>query len=71
MVSQISSAWATACSGERAAYLEKYEAGSRNAVSPQGKGKQQYTFQSWSDGGAQTHNIVAPANPVTYTARFK
>ena len=42
-----------------------------SAVSPQGKGKQQYTFQSWSDGGAQTHNIVAPANPVTYTARFK
>jgi PKD repeat protein len=42
-----------------------------SAVSPQGKGKQQYTFQSWSDGGAQTHSIVAPANPATYTARFK
>ena len=33
MVSQISSACATASSGERAAYLVKYDAGSRNAVS--------------------------------------
>jgi glucose/arabinose dehydrogenase len=42
-----------------------------SAVSPQGKGKQQYAFQSWSDGGAQTHSIVAPASSATYTARFK
>ena len=27
-------------------------------------------FTSWSDGGAQTHNIVAPATPTTYTATF-
>ena len=42
-----------------------------SAVTPQTKGKQTYTFTSWSDGGAQTHNIVAPATATTYTARFK
>lgn len=29
-----------------------------------------YTFASWSDGGAQTHTIVAPAAAQTYTATF-
>jgi hypothetical protein len=42
-----------------------------SAVSPQPKGPKSYSFSSWSDGGAQTHNIVAPANPTTYTARFR
>jgi glucose/arabinose dehydrogenase len=42
-----------------------------SAITPQTKGKQTYTFSSWSDGGAQTHNIVAPATATTYTARFK
>ena len=28
-------------------------------------------FESWSDGGAQTHSIVAPATATTYTARFR
>jgi PKD repeat protein len=48
--------------------------GSANTVSapdPQNKGKKSYNFQSWSDGGAQTHNIVAPATATTYTARFR
>ena len=48
--------------------------GSRNsisAISPQPKGPKSYTFSSWSDGGAQTHDIVAPANPTTYSARFR
>jgi hypothetical protein len=27
-------------------------------------------FQSWSDGGALTHNITAPASNTTYTATF-
>jgi len=27
-------------------------------------------FQSWSDGGALTHNIAAPASATTYTATF-
>ena len=48
--------------------------GSANTVTapdPQNKGKKSYNFQSWSDGGAQTHNIVAPATATTYTARFR
>jgi PKD repeat protein len=42
-----------------------------SAPSPQTKGKQGYKFTSWSDGGAQTHSITAPATATTYTARFK
>jgi hypothetical protein len=42
-----------------------------SAPSPQTKGRKSYTFQSWSDGGAQTHNITAPATATTYTARFR
>jgi hypothetical protein len=48
--------------------------GSTNSVSadsPQNKGRKTYTFQSWSDGGAQTHGILAPASATTYTARFR
>jgi glucose/arabinose dehydrogenase len=30
-----------------------------------------YTFRSWSDGGAATHDIVAPASATTYTARYQ
>ena len=48
--------------------------GSRNtisAITPQVKGRKTYTFSSWSDGGAATHDIVAPASAATYTARFK
>ena len=33
--------------------------------------KKTYIFSSWSDGGAQTHNITAPATNATYTARFR
>jgi hypothetical protein len=33
-------------------------------------GGRTYTFSSWSDGGAQSHNIVAPASAQTYTATF-
>jgi PKD repeat protein len=42
-----------------------------SAVSPQTKSGKTYTFTSWSDGGAQTHTIVAPASATTYTARFR
>jgi PKD repeat protein len=48
--------------------------GSSNSISapsPQRKGSKSYSFQSWSDGGAQTHNITAPAAATTYTARFR
>jgi glucose/arabinose dehydrogenase len=47
--------------------------GSKNsisAISPQQKGGKTYRFSSWSDGGAQTHDITAPATATTYTARF-
>jgi PKD repeat protein len=47
--------------------------GSTNTVSapsPQTVGATTHTFISWSDGGAQTHNIVAPAAPTTYTATY-
>ena len=42
-----------------------------SAISPQVKGKKTYGFLSWSDGGPQTHTIVAPATSATYTARFR
>jgi glucose/arabinose dehydrogenase len=42
-----------------------------SATSPQTKSGKSYSFQSWSDGGAQTHNIIAPATAATYTARFR
>ena len=47
--------------------------GSTNSISaptPQQKGKNAVNFVSWSDGGSQTHNIIAPATTATYTARF-
>jgi hypothetical protein len=30
-----------------------------------------YNFISWSDGGAQSHTIVAPATNTTYTATYR
>ena len=47
--------------------------GSTNSVSapsPQTLNGAQYAFSSWSDGGAQTHSVVAPASARTYTATF-
>jgi len=46
--------------------------GSSNSISapsPQTLGGTTYQFAAWSDGGAQTHNIVA-GGPTTYTATF-
>ena len=37
-------------------------------VSPQVSGGTTYQFSSWSDGGAQSHEIVTPTNDTTYTA---
>ncbi len=37
-----------------------------STTSPQG----QYTFSAWSDGGAISHPILAPATAATYTAIF-
>ena len=42
-----------------------------SAPSPQIKGKKSWQFQSWSDGGAQTHVVTAPSSSVTYVARFR
>jgi PKD repeat protein len=42
-----------------------------SAITPQPKGGKSYSFASWSDDGAQTHTIVAPATAATYTARFR
>ena len=35
------------------------------------KGRQTYTFQSWSDGGAADHTITAPATATIYTAAYR
>ena len=40
-------------------------------VSPQTVGGVSYEFESWSDGGAASHEITTPAVPTTYTARFR
>jgi PKD repeat protein len=48
--------------------------GSTNSISaptPQTLGGTSYAFSSWSDGGAQTHTIVAPAAPATITATYQ
>jgi PKD repeat protein len=47
--------------------------GSRNTISapsPQTKAKKSWVWKSWSDGGAQTHDVIANAS-ATYTATFK
>jgi PKD repeat protein len=44
---------------------------SLSAISPQKLGNKSYKFVSWSDGGARTHNIVAPTSTATYTATYK
>jgi PKD repeat protein len=47
--------------------------GSKNSISapsPQTLAGTTYSFSSWSDGGAQTHNIVAPDAAATYTATY-
>jgi glucose/arabinose dehydrogenase len=41
-----------------------------SAESPQLLGKLTYRFVRWSDGGAQTHVIIAPTSATTYTATF-
>ena len=46
-------------------------ANSISALSPQTLGGQNYKFVSWSDGGAQSHDIIAGASPSTYTATYE
>jgi glucose/arabinose dehydrogenase len=47
--------------------------GSKNSISapsPQTLGGTTYGFASWSDGGAQSHDIFAPDAAATYTATY-
>jgi PKD repeat protein len=43
---------------------------SLTAPSPQQRNGVPRRFLSWSDGGAQTHNVTAPAQPTTYKANY-
>ena len=43
---------------------------SANSPVPCGTGCQD-VFVSWSDGGSQTHNVIAPSTPTTYTANYQ
>jgi hypothetical protein len=40
-------------------------------ISPQTSGGTTYTFVSWSDGGAATHEVATPVSDTTYTATFQ
>jgi glucose/arabinose dehydrogenase len=41
-----------------------------SALSPQQTAGTTFTFGTWSDGGAQTHAVTAPATATTYTATY-
>jgi PKD repeat protein/glucose/arabinose dehydrogenase len=61
-------------STEAAPFQRTVIIGSQNLVSapsPQSLAATNYTFSSWSDGGAQSHTVVAPATPTTYTATYQ
>jgi glucose/arabinose dehydrogenase len=45
-------------------------ANSISATSPQTLSGTTYEYASWSDGGAQSHNVTAPAAGATYTATY-
>jgi PKD repeat protein len=65
---------AVGSSAEAAPFTRTVIVGSANvaaAPSPQTLGGVNYAFQSWSDGGAQSHTITAPATATTYTATYQ
>jgi glucose/arabinose dehydrogenase len=43
---------------------------SLSATSPQTLSGTSYSFSAWSDGGAQSHNVTAPASASAYTATY-
>ena len=47
--------------------------GSLNAISAPAAvaGRRSHRFGSWSDGGARSHDVVAPPASTTYTARYR
>lgn len=53
-------------------YVHDTLIGFRHAIGApaQVSGPLNYAFDSWSDGGSQTHDIVVPATPVSYTAAY-
>ena len=56
-----------------APFVRTLVVGSVNTIgvaSPQTLGTSSYVFNSWSDGGAQSHLITVPTTAVTYTATF-
>jgi glucose/arabinose dehydrogenase len=58
----------------KAPFTQTVVIGSSNTVSaptPQTIGNATYVFSSWSDGGAATHTIRAPATATTYTAKYR
>jgi len=53
--------------------VRQWQAGSNHTISAanqSGGTGTQYSFSSWSDGGASTHTITAPSSSATYTATF-
>jgi hypothetical protein len=46
-------------------------ANSVSAITPQSFNGCSYSFQSWSDGGTQTHIVTAPATATSYTATYQ
>ncbi len=64
---------AVGASAAAAPFTRTVIVGSKVAVAasaPQTIGGEVYRFWSWSDGGAQSHELTAPATNTTYTARF-
>jgi hypothetical protein len=59
--------------GTRAPFSRAVMVGASNSVSSPSRhvleGKTHH-FRGWSDGGARTHNIIAPATETTYRATF-
>ena len=59
----------------KAPFTRRVIIGSRNSITADATqpapGKKSYLFQSWSDGGAASHDIIAPAANTTYTAVYK
>jgi len=59
----------------RASFTRRVIVGSRHSITAAATqpapGKKTYLFQSWSDGGAASHDIIAPAVNTTYTALYK
>ena len=58
---------------EAAPFTRRVIVGSKNSLSadsPQTVGGISYRWTGWSDGGAQSHDVVAPPGQTTYTAAY-